>query len=293
MCSTMDKKEYRVAPVVANISHNDEIFTLVVRWEGPRAGRRAEAKTGPQQSPEAGQAQPAPRPQARLGPRPQAGQFYLLRSVGSAQLLARPISIAGIQEKDGNILDLSFMIARRGRGTEELGRLSAGDNLEILGPLGSSWLGVAEDILEKTSGKPLALIGGGIGIAPLLELAQELPAKNYDFFAGFRSCSFGLPSSGPRHLIIASEDGSEGEKGRIPDFLDAGDYGLIFACGPEPMLRAVVERAEKTGTPCIVSLERRMACGVGACLGCSVETVHGRKRCCVEGPVFKAEEIIW
>jgi NAD(P)H-flavin reductase len=92
-------------------------------------------------------------------------------------------------------------------------------------------------------------------------------------------------------MVIATEDGTAGRKGRIPDMLDPAKYAAVYACGPEPMLRAVGVSAKQAGVPCFISLERHMACGVGACLGCTVETTRGNRRCCADGPIFNAEEL--
>jgi NAD(P)H-flavin reductase len=94
-------------------------------------------------------------------------------------------------------------------------------------------------------------------------------------------------------VIVASEDGSEGKKGRIPDFLDPAEYAAVCACGPSAMLKAVAARSAAANVPCFVSIERRMACGVGACLGCTVKTKNGNRRCCADGPVFPAGEIVF
>ncbi|MDL2230033.1 dihydroorotate dehydrogenase electron transfer subunit, partial [Treponema sp. OttesenSCG-928-L16] len=155
-------------------------------------------------------------------------------------------------------------------------------------PLGKSW----EDMPRPAEGQ-LALIGGGIGIAPLAAYAGELPKWEYDFYAGFKSSSYGLKGVQPKNLYIATEDGCEGCRGRIPDLLDPAKYGAVYACGPEPMLRAVAGACKKAEVPCFISMEKRMACGAGACLGCTVETTQGNKRCCADGPVFSAEEIIF
>jgi NAD(P)H-flavin reductase len=93
--------------------------------------------------------------------------------------------------------------------------------------------------------------------------------------------------------IIATEDGKEGQKGRIPDFLEPENYAAVCACGPEPMLKAVAVKCKAAGVPCFVSMGRVMACGVGACLGCTVHTVNGNRRCCADGPIFNAEELIF
>jgi NAD(P)H-flavin reductase len=96
-----------------------------------------------------------------------------------------------------------------------------------------------------------------------------------------------------RERVIATEDGTMGHTGRIPEFLDPSGYAAVYACGPEPMLRAVAVSAKQAGVPCFVSLERHMACGVGACLGCTVRTARGNRRCCADGPIFNAEEVFF
>jgi NAD(P)H-flavin reductase len=136
-------------------------------------------------------------------------------------------------------------------------------------------------------------MGGGIGIAPLAAFAAELAPETYDFYAGFRSASFGLGDLKPRSLVTAIEDDGGGLRGRIPDFLDPAKYRAVYACGPEPMLRAVAAACGKAGVPCFISLERRMACGTGACLGCTVKTLGGNRRCCTDGPVFPAGELVF
>lgn len=231
------------------------------------------------------------------GSAPKAGQFFMVRPRRSSVFLGRPISLALWQpgEKAGI---LRFLIARRGRGTAELAEMKTGDEAELTGPLGKAWT----DLLPAGE-QPLALIGGGIGLAPLHALAAELGGKRtFDFYAGFKNgfqsgeeknALLGPALAGPRKLFLATEDGAEGLKGRIPDFLETEQYAAVCACGPEPMLQAVAVRCKAAGLPCLVSLERRMACGVGACLGCTVRTVHGNRRCCAGGPVFNANDIIF
>ncbi|MDR2631713.1 MAG: dihydroorotate dehydrogenase, partial [Spirochaetaceae bacterium] len=94
-----------------------------------------------------------------------------------------------------------------------------------------------------------------------------------------------------RELFIATEDGSAGRRGLVPGLLDPARYAAIYACGPPPMLRAVAALAKQGGVPCFVSLERHMACGVGACLGCTVQTRQGSRRCCADGPIFNGEDL--
>jgi len=128
---------------------------------------------------------------------------------------------------------------------------------------------------------PLALVAGGVGVAPLLALADTLDVA-FDFYAGFRETPLALPWP----AVVVSG-------GLITDVFDPAPYAVVYACGPAPMLKTVAARCAASGTPCFVSLERRMACGVGACLGCSVNTVHGPRRCCVDGPVFDARDVIF
>jgi dihydroorotate dehydrogenase electron transfer subunit len=153
-------------------------------------------------------------------------------------------------------------------------------------------------------------VGGGIGAAPLIALAAELAEKHeaFDFYAGFRipftrreeqSAFLGPAERYARRLVIAVEeaaaapdrDGEPPLQGLVPAFLDPGKYRAVCACGPEAMLRAVADKCAAAAVPCHVSLERRMACGVGACLGCTVPTAAGNRRCCTDGPVFSAEAI--
>lgn len=229
---------------------------------------------------------------AWAGPAPKAGQFFMVKPKRSAVFLGRPISVAWRKTNA-----LSFLIACRGRGTRELFDMHIGEEAELTGPLGNTWSGGAGGASVL---KPLALIGGGIGLAPLAAFTAELPESSYDFYAGLKTafCNaeerrslLGLAASSARNVVIATEDGSEGLKGRIPDFFDAAKYAAVYVCGPEPMLKAVAARCKTSGAPCFASVERRMACGVGACLGCTVATVDGHRRCCADGPIFPAEEL--
>ncbi|MDR2403256.1 MAG: dihydroorotate dehydrogenase electron transfer subunit [Spirochaetaceae bacterium] len=216
------------------------------------------------------------------GPVPRAGQFFLMRPLRTRVFLARPISLFG--STSGGFL--RFLIALRGRGTEDLAAMGRGEEAELTGPLGNAW----GDMALPAGPGPVALVGGGIGIAPLAAFAAELAEGTFDFYAGFKSRPFGLEGLS-RKPVIATEDGSEGSCGRIPDFMDPAGYRAVYACGPEPMLQAVAASCSVAGVPCFVSLERRMACGVGACLGCTVETAGCNRRCCADGPIFSAGEV--
>jgi NAD(P)H-flavin reductase len=204
--------------------------------------------------------------------------------------LGRPISTAGWEMPvPGDPGILRFIIARRGRGSEELMNLRKGSRAELSGPLGNCWADAGAVIPEG----PVALISGGVGVAPLACYVPELGERPYDFYAGFKSRPFGLEKIKPRSLVIATEDGSEGLQGRIPDFFSPKGYSIVFSCGPAPMLKTIADICEKSGVPCYISMERHMACGVGACLGCTVKTWTANKRCCADGPIFNAAEVVF
>ncbi|HUX38058.1 MAG TPA: dihydroorotate dehydrogenase electron transfer subunit [Rectinemataceae bacterium] len=251
-------RDYRREAVLSTRPLGEGIFELVASWQGPA---------------------------------PEAGQFFMMRAARSSLLLGRPISV--FDAKEGS---LAFVIAQRGEGTRELGELRPGDGLMLEGPLGSTWDFAAISAAGGEGGggaKPIALVGGGIGLAPLAFLARALKAKSYDIYAGFRSASWGLEDLVPRETFVFTEDGSAGRKGRVLDGFDASRYASVHACGPEPMLRALARLAREAGVPAWLSLERRMACGVGACLGCTVRSTKGNRRACVEGPIFRAEEVFF
>jgi dihydroorotate dehydrogenase (NAD+) catalytic subunit len=196
--------------------------------------------------------------------------------------------------------ELEFLILKKGTGTAELCSLRNGDTVDLLGPLGNTF--PAPTVSSQTR---VAIIGGGIGVAPVAGFAASLPEGSYDFFACFRSGTYGLERIKPKSLHITTEDGSAGVKGMLShifneDTLRSGGYGAVYACGPEGMLKYVQklycaekERSPENPVTCFLSLEQRMACGVGACLGCSIQTRSGLRRCCADGPVFTAEEVLF
>lgn len=221
------------------------------------------------------------------------GQFLSLYSADQSRMLPRPISICEIDREHGR---LRLVYRTVGAGTEEFSRLKAGDRIEVLGPLGNGFP------LKK--GKAF-LIGGGIGIPPMVQAAKELAGQEdpsmIQVIAGYRSEQFLTQElSAYGTLYIATEDGSAGTKGTVLDAVreHALDAEVIYACGPRPMLRAVKEYAEEHGIECWISMEERMACGIGACLACvcgSTE-VDGHshvknKRVCKDGPVFLSTEV--
>ncbi len=209
------------------------------------------------------------------------GQFFMIRGWEATDpFLPRPLSVADV-EKDC----LTFLYEVRGKGTHIISKLLKEDTLEVLGPLGNGFT------LEKN--KKIALISGGIGIAPMFYLLKNLDAT-IDFYAGFRSDVYWMDKikNHVDNLYLSTEDGSCGHKGFCIDQFDPKKYDLVLTCGPVPMMKKVLSMCEGI-VPVQVSMESRMACGIGACLGCTIETPSGMKRVCKEGPVFKGKEVLF
>lgn len=221
-----------------------------------------------------------------------AGQFVSLYCKDGSRLLPRPISLCGI-DKAKKQLRLVYRIV--GKGTEEFSHLHPGEQLQVLGPLGNGF---------PLSDRPAVLFGGGIGIPPMLELAKELQeagCQDITAVLGYRDELF-LHQDMEQYakVVIATESGCAGIKGNVLDAVrDQGVSGeILYTCGPTPMLRAVKAYGAEQGKTTYLSLEERMACGIGACLACVCKTkekdehsnVHNR-RVCKEGPVFLAEEV--
>ncbi len=219
------------------------------------------------------------------------GQFVSVYSADKSRLLPRPISVCETDPEKG-ILRLVFRIA--GSGTEEFSRLKSGDRRDITGPLGNGF------DLKRLQGKRVLAVGGGIGIPPMLKLAGELDSCTA--VLGYRSELF-LKDDFERvcPVLTATEDGSSGTKGTVIDAIQENglEGDVICACGPAPMLRALKSYAQEHGMECWLSMEEKMACGIGACLSCVCRSTepdeHSRvknKRICTEGPVFEASEIV-
>ena len=285
------------------------------------------------------------------------GQFVSVYSNDRSRLLPRPISICGADPETGE-LRLVFRVA--GRGTEEFSKLKPGETVDLTGPLGNGFPlerafpedslkeaggketdgmgaggkeagrkeagGTETDGMESGAGKTVFLIGGGIGIPPMVQLAKSLQEKSNEIagredaghmtragaagqnaaphiycILGFRDELFLTDDLKPYgDLVIATEDGSHGTKGNVLDAIRENGLkaDVIYACGPTPMLRALKKYAEETGTECWLSLEEKMACGIGACLSCVCRStaVDGHsnvknKRVCTEGPVFLSTDV--
>ena len=201
---------------------------------------------------------------------PLAGQFYMLQAARTNTLLGRPISVFHVNKK-GARPQIEFLILIKGQGTVELCSLMAGDKVNLLGPCGNCF--------PKPAGKA-CIVGGGIGVAPVAGFAETLPVGSYDFYASFKSGSYGLENIKPANLTITTDDGSVGVHGMLPAALTEqalrdGNYAAVYACGPTPMLAYVKKVAEACDLPCYLSLESHMACGVGVCLGCTIQTTEG------------------
>ena len=218
------------------------------------------------------------------------GQFISMYTNDGSKLLPRPISICEIDKENG-ALRVVYRVTGPSTGTEEFSRMQAGDKLYIIGPLGNGF-----PLKEKKA----FLIGGGIGIPPMLELAKQLKGEK-QIIIGYRDSDTFLDKELEQNgkVYIATEDGSIGTKGNVCDAIreNALNAEVIYACGPTPMLRAIKEYALENGIECYLSLEERMACGIGACLACVCKTKEkdehsnvNNKRICKDGPVFLATE---
>lgn len=232
-----------------------------------------------------------------------AGQFIGVYPNDKSTLLPRPISIC---EADASKSALRLVYRVAGKGTAEFSQYKEGDSLDVLGVLGNGY------DLSLLKGKKVMLMGGGIGIPPMLELAKELFFQNEQLSAnekseiiivvGYRDDKTFLKEDLEKYgkVYIASEDGSVGTKGNVMNAVEAEgiEADVICACGPMPMLRAIKKFASEKSIPAYISLEEHMACGVGACLGCVVKTKEvdhhshvNNARICTDGPVFFAEDV--
>lgn len=223
------------------------------------------------------------------------GQFLEIRVIENiTPLLRRPISIYNVERENG-IVEFIFQV--KGKGTELLSKREIGDKIDVLGPLGSG-------IFKYKEYKNIAIIGGGIGVFPLYELAKnaKMEEKSIKTYLGFRNKDFVVLEEKfkkvSNELVITTDDGSYANNGFAINYLKEDikkeKIDCIFACGPMPMLRAVRELSIENKIPCQISLEEKMACGLGVCLGCAVKTNDSTKEnpkyvhVCKNGPVFDA-----
>lgn len=210
-----------------------------------------------------------------------SGQFVNIKIDGL--FLRRPISVCDVE---GDLLTLIYKVV--GKGTEAMSKMSEGQTLDVLTGLGNGY------DLEKSGDKPL-LIGGGVGVPPLYNLAKRLIAEGnqVSVILGFNTKSEIFYEQEFKALgcdvTVTTVDGSYGVKGFVTNVMER-DYSHVYTCGPEPMLKAVFNACKSGGQ---FSFEERMGCGFGACMGCSCKTVTGYKRICKDGPVLLKEEILW
>ena len=226
------------------------------------------------------------------------GQFIEIRVSDNVEpFLRRPISIHNMDKENG-ILEFIFQV--KGKGTKILSEKVEGDLIDIIGPLGHG-------TFEYNDFQNIAIIGGGIGVFPLYELAKNAKndGKNVNIYLGFRNKDFVVLEDEFKELanklVLTTDDGSYAEKGFAIDFLkkdvEDGKIDCIFACGPLPMLKAVRNYAIEKNIPCQISLEEKMGCGLGVCLGCAVKTAESSSEkpeyvhVCKAGPVFEAKDV--
>lgn len=223
-----------------------------------------------------------------------AGQFVHIGVEGHT--LRRPISICEIDKTKGT---LRIVFEVRGAGTDKLSKLNAGDKINMIAPLGNGFT-----VRDIPADKTVIVVGGGIGVPPMLQVAKSFSDNRVKAVIGFRSKDRVILEDDfvriGADISVCTDDGSYGEKGLVTfpliEELEKGNSAVIFACGPTPMLKALINTAKVYNVPCEVSLEQRMACGVGACVGCAVDINRGGRsfvlRVCKDGPVFKAEEVV-
>lgn len=244
------------ASILSNANVNDHIWHMTVQWDAAT-------------------------------PAPKAGQFYMLRAWPQTEppLLSRPISVHAFDAQSGV---LEFLYEVRGTGTQKLAALQAGGSLALTGPVGNGFP------VNALRGK-VALVGGGIGTAPLLQLAKELYAAGVqvDYYAGFRTLPVCIEAFEPycARMELATESGAAGYRGYVTDLLDVTMYDAICTCGPEIMMEKVARMAMEQHVRVYVSKEAKMACGVGACLGCTCMGAGAAAgtglSVCKDGPVFE------
>lgn len=223
------------------------------------------------------------------------GQFLSMYTDDRSKLLPRPISICEI-DKEQNALRVVYRVTGENTGTEQFSNLREGDIVPVVGPLGNGFP------YEKAEGKRVFLMGGGIGVPPILELAKQIKCEKKQIVVGYRDAQTFLKEQFEENgeVYISTEDGSVGTKGNVLNVIAEQklEADMIFACGPTPMLRAIKSYAEEHNIECYISLEERMACGIGACLACVCKSrerdAHSNvnnKRICKDGPVFPATEV--
>lgn len=230
----------------------------------------------------------------------QPGQFVHVRIPGmEAHLLRRPLGVYAADAEAGTV-DMMYQVL--GFGTDHMTTLAPGDAVELIGPVGRGW--------QPPEGCERALVvAGGVGSAPLYPLVEELVARGVEVTSILGASTMEALVARERYgealgcePACSTDDGTFGRAGFCTPLVEealaeaaaaGAPYDYVACCGPEPLMRLVAAMAEDAGVFCEVSMERRMACGVGACLSCVVDTVDGKRRACVDGPVFPSTEVVW
>lgn len=221
----------------------------------------------------------------------QSGQFIEMYTGKGENLLPRPISICEI-DKNNSTLRVVYQVV--GTGTKHFSNLKKDDVIKVMGPIGNGFKLYEEDTH--------ILVGGGIGVPPLLETAKQLKGNKIAFL-GFRNSSNSILEQDFKkycnEVYISTDDGSKGFKGNIVELIKSKEIkkGIFYSCGPKIMLKALSEYTIENNLKCQISMEERMACGIGACVGCVIKIKDGNdwsyKKVCKDGPVFDACEVIW
>lgn len=225
-------------------------------------------------------------------PAPHAGQFYTLRAWGAdeAPFLSRPISV---HKWDADARTVEFLYQVRGQGTEKIAKLEIGQTFQLTGPMGNGF-----DVAALAARYDrIAVVGGGIGTAPLYQLVRELndAGKKPDVFFGFADTPYCMEEykDVAKLVKVATDSGRYGFHGFVTQLYDPADYDVVLTCGPHIMMKNVYKACAEKGVMCYASLESKMACGIGACLGCTCKTSSGEgKSVCKHGPVFEASEVL-
>lgn len=216
-------------------------------------------------------------------PQAQPGQFFMIKGWKYELPMMRPISIFKVNQES-----YTFLYKVVGEGTAKLSQMKKGETIQLLGPLGNGFP------CDQVKGK-IALVGGGVGIPPMYETAKRLTqtGNTVDLYLGYKEDLFCFEDFADvcNRIFIACESGNEGYKGFITDLLQCQEYDAVFTCGPEAMMLKIRDNCLKTNTPVWLSMEKRMGCGIGACLVCSCQTIHGMQRCCKDGPVFDGKKL--
>ena len=211
------------------------------------------------------------------------GQFFMLKVDNLEPLLPRPISVYDVDDEK-----ISFLYGIVGVGTKLLSKLRENDQVQIMGPLGNGFE------VEKIKGK-IAVVSGGIGIAPLIYLIKKLTDCEIDLYCGFRAVDYSVDTVEKyvNKIYLSTESGKIGHKGYITDILNPKEYEMVICCGPEIMMKKVISMCNDSKTPILVSMENHMACGIGACLVCTCKTKDGNMRTCKDGPMFNGKDLIF